>query len=159
MSEAIDKEKVLHASRYFSNFALLKRDPRSNGFGLLKSRNCKQRDNETICPESGNKVSPKQTPNYYQSRPRPLCVWTFVDSSFLLRGPRPGSASGMGGTCQGQRTIAKRLTKTVITRIPPYMINCVFNLRQTDWLGKHGPDFHLFLSQWSSYLFHNVLNS
>lgn len=55
--------------------------------------------------ESGKELSPKQTTTITKAgvhiqanyRPRPQCVWTFAGALFLLRGPRPGSASGMGG--------------------------------------------------------------
>lgn len=103
--------------------------------------------------QEGNNAFGVLATSYHQSRSiysgklqsKTICVWTFVDVSFLLR-------KVWVATSQGQRTIAKkRLTKTVITKSPPYLIYCVFNLRETDWLGKHGPDFQLFLGQWSSY--------
>lgn len=138
-------------------FALLKRDPRSNGSSKVGTAS------KVIMRQFVQSLATK----YHRSRRQTI---TKVDQDLCVFGhlrTHPFSSEDQDlvvhqvwvATCQGQRTIAKRLTKTVITRSPPYMIYCVFNLRQTDWLGKHGPDFHLFLSQWSSYLFHNVLNS
>lgn len=134
-------------------FAVLKEDPRWNGFGLSKPSTTSKTRMRQYIQSPGNKLLPKQRYIFRQITNQDHSVFGYVwMHSFSWEDQDPVVHQVWVATFQGQGTIAKkRLAKTVITKSSPYLIYLAFNLRQTEWLGKHGPDFHLFLSQWSSY--------